>query len=196
MTYCFDIPNSVLFENLYFHNGQEELLLPMEIRFHIQNLHKNDVPEATIYSASVAFVAGYIIRKVEQKFVCDACISPLLTKTVPGHLLRLISLQDRGGLIYPSGIFVGVVKRISDAIQELLPFLQCNKTCNQLIQLIEPSLKRNPLISCSLHKMELCTTIIQIVAKAVLDNICFEQTDSVKRKVVNHKPLSRKVLKL
>lgn len=177
-------------------NNKEELLLPMDVRIHIQNLQKNDVPDASIYSASVAFVAGYIIRKVEQKFQCADCISPLLTKTVPGHLLRLISLQDRGGLIYPSGVFVGLVKRISDVIQELLPFLKYNKTCSQLTELIDSSLKRNPLLSCSPHKTELCTTIIQTVAKPVIDNICLEQTDSVKRKIICNKPLSRKVLKL
>lgn len=60
--------------------------------------------------------------------------------------------------------------------------------------LSSPDLQQNPLISCLVRKTELCVTINQTVAKPVLDNICLQQNDSLKRKIICNKPLSRKVL--
>jgi hypothetical protein len=70
-----------------------DLILPIEVKIKIQNLRRNNItPVNNIYSASVAFLAGFILKKLDDKFHCDECLSPLLaTTTTPGPLLRLIS---------------------------------------------------------------------------------------------------------
>mgnify|MGYP005980297981 FL=1 len=174
----------------------EELLLPADLRYKIDSLKRNQVPESNLYSASIAFLAGYVILKLQQKIRCDNCIAPLVSSTIPGPLLKLITLQDHGGLIHPSELFVGLVKQIADVIQEILPHLSFNKTCDHLIKLLQPKLLKNPLLPCVEHQQDLSVIIILTVAKPVLSNICLEKTDSLKRKIIDNKPQSRKLLKL
>jgi hypothetical protein len=175
----------------------ENVLLPFVLR-RIQNLKYNTTPDNHIYAASVAFLAGYICKKINTKIGCDACITPLLSFTVPGPLLQLVSLQDRGGLFYPSSIFVAVVQRIADIGQEALQFMEMQNTCHQMVEIMRPHLLKNPIFSsCLLHKNQICELIITATLKPVLDNICQEKTDLLKKKcAIQNKPLCRKILKL
>ena len=45
----------------------EELFLPTDLRFKIHSLQRNEIPEMNLYSASVAFLSGYIIMKLQKK---------------------------------------------------------------------------------------------------------------------------------
>ena len=76
--------------------------LPLDLNDKLENLSASAEPSENIYSASVAFLAGYVIKKINDKWACDVCLTPLLSKTTPGPLLKLILLQDRGGLTYPN----------------------------------------------------------------------------------------------
>jgi hypothetical protein len=63
--------------------------------------------------------------------------------------------------------------------------------------LVYPSLIQNPIFECSDHKSEVCSFMIKTIVKPVLDNICLERTDLVKKILaLSHKPTSRKVLKV
>jgi hypothetical protein len=174
----------------------EELILPIDVRTSIQSLSQNITPANNIFSASVAFLSGYIIKKLEDQFHCDECLVPLLSTTIPGPLLRLIALQDRGRLIYPNNAFVGIIERIANIAQKLLPFLQYEKPCLQLHDLLYDHLFQNSVFSCAQHKAAACKIIIKTAVKPVLNNICVEKTDSLKTLSLNSKPLSRKVLKI
>lgn len=145
----------------------------------LQYLKKNVflIPVLLLLLQHLQWVISYILRKVEQKIACANCISPLLTKIV-------------------HKIVVELTKKISDIIQELLPSLKYNKICSQLIKWLEPCVTCNSLFSCSLHKTELCALIIVTVTKPVVDNICLEQTDSVKRKLICNKRVCRKSFKI
>jgi hypothetical protein len=135
----------------------EELILPFNLYHEIRNLtNPCAAPDASIYSASVAFLAGYIIKKLNDKCSCNECLTPLVNTTLLGSLLRLVALQDRGGLTYPNGNFVALVKQISDITLKILPHLKCEKTCEQLMALVYPSLIQNPIFECSNHKSEVC----------------------------------------
>lgn len=111
------------------------LILPFELQVKIHALCSNIIPESSIYSASVAFLAGYILKKIDDRTHCDVCLQPLLSNTIPGPLLKLILLQDRWGLVYPNEVFVGLVKRLADIAQEMLPFLKCENACKQFCTL-------------------------------------------------------------
>ena len=104
---------------------------------------------------------------------------------MPGPLLKLITLQDHDGLVYPNELFVGLVKRIADVIQDILPYLKKEKTCGQLIKILQPTLQKNSLLVCRQHQNEICIMVLTIIAKPVLSNICLEKTDSLKRKLIS-----------
>ncbi|KAJ3665427.1 hypothetical protein Zmor_000923 [Zophobas morio] len=100
---------------------KENFDVPLELRTNIQNLSKLIEPCANISSASVAFLAGFTLKKLDDKFHCDRCLAPLLFKEVPGPLLRLILLQDRGGLTYPNAYSVSIVQEVADVTQKNVP---------------------------------------------------------------------------
>ena len=133
---------------------------------------------------------------MNDKFKCDYCVSSLLTKTIPGPLLRLINLQDRGGLTYPNLEFVAVLKQLAEVIHLLIPHIEKENPCSQLIELITAHLVQNPIFHCSTHRTQVSQFIIRTAATVVLNNFCSTKTDLVKRKSMQKKPLSRKILKL
>jgi hypothetical protein len=162
----------------------EDLILAIELKIKIQNLRRNNITPVK-NSASVAFLAGFILKKLDDKFHCDECLSPLLaTTTTPGPLLRLIAFQNRGGLTYPSANFVGIIiKEIADLIEKLLPLLTYEKTCQQLVEILYPPLQENELFNCLPHKNDVCRQfVIKAKAKPALNNICLERTDLLKKK--------------
>lgn len=174
----------------------EQLIFPIEVRRNIHNLKKCIIPDNNIFSASVAFLAGYIIKKLEDLFHCDECLTPLLCTSIPGPLLQLIAIQNRGGLVYPKDIFVGIIQLIAESIQQMLPFLQHDNPGKYILEELYPHLVQNPIFVCANHRDSVCKYIIKTTVKPVLSNLCLETTDSVKRFALNFKPKSRKVLKL
>ena len=117
---------------------------------------------------------------MDEKLCCTSCITPLLASGPPGPLLKLITLQDRGGLTYPCDKFIGIIKQIANIAIKLLPYLGTNKTCQRFIDLILPALKKNPLFVCSSHKEEACLLIITKAVKPILCNICTTKSDAIK----------------
>lgn len=171
--------------------------LPQVILNKIQYLRTHtEAPGNDIFSVSVAYFAGYIITKIERSLKCDQCVSPFLSKSVPGPLMQLISLQNRGGLLYPNKHFVGLVLIVVDTIQAILPHLENNKIVNQLQELILPHLVQNPLMCCTKHRTEVCNIIIKLASVSVLSNKAIDITEQCKSLKLEHKPISRKVLKL
>jgi hypothetical protein len=75
---------------------------------------------------------------------------------------------------------VGIIQRIANIAQKLLPFLQYEKPCLQLHDLLYDHLFQNSVFSCSQHKAAVCKIIIKTAVKPVLNNICVEKTDSLK----------------
>jgi hypothetical protein len=120
----------------------------------------------------------------------------LVSTSIPGPLLRLIGLQDRGGLTYPNNKFVGLLKELADIATQILPHLSPKNPCQQLFTTLHPHLKKNSIFSCDKHKDKFCKVILQLLMKPILNNICLEKTDYIKTKSIHNKPISRKVLKL
>jgi hypothetical protein len=173
-----------------------DIVLPFNVLEKIRNLSNIFIPDNTIYTASIAFIAGYILKKLNETFHCDTCLSLLVSTSIPGPLLRLIWLQDRGGLTYPNNKFVGLLKKLADIATQILPHLSSKNPCQQLLTTLHPHLIKNSIFSCDKHKDKFCKVILQLLMKPILNNICLEKTDYIKTKSIHNKPISRKVLKL
>jgi hypothetical protein len=93
---------------------EPDLILPFRLLEKIRNLIKPIIifncSNTIIYAASVAFIAGYIVKKLNEIFHCDSCLSPICSFSTPGSLLRSINLQNRGGLTYPNYQFASFLK--------------------------------------------------------------------------------------
>jgi hypothetical protein len=83
-------------------------------------------------------------------------VSPILCFSTPGPLLRLINLQNRGGLTYPNYQFVILLKELADIATEILPYLAQENICKQLVTILHPHLIRNSLFICNTHKDKIC----------------------------------------
>jgi hypothetical protein len=104
-----------------------DIVLPFNVLEKNRNLSNIFIPDNTIYTASIVFIAGYILKKLNETFHCDTCLSLLVCTSIPGPLLRLIWLQDRGGLTYPNNKFVGLLKELADIATQILPHLSSKK---------------------------------------------------------------------
>jgi hypothetical protein len=173
-----------------------DIVLPFNVLEKIRNLSNIFIPDNTIYTASIAFITGYILKKLNETFHCDTCLPLLVSTSIPGPLLRLIWLQDRGGLTYPNNKFVGLLKELADIATQILPHLSPKNPCQQLLTILHPHLIKNSIFSCDKHKDKFCKVILQLLMKPILNNICLEKTDYIKTKSIHNKPISRKVLKL
>jgi hypothetical protein len=149
---------------------EPDLILPFRLLEKIRNLSKPIIifncSNTIIYAASVAFIAGYIIvKKLNEIFHCDICLSPISSFSTPGPLLRSINLQNRGGLTYPNYQFVSLLKELADVATEILPYLAQENICKQLVTILLPHLIRNFLFICNTHKDKICKVIIETTFK-------------------------------
>jgi hypothetical protein len=65
-------------------------------------------------------------------------------------------------------------------------------------EILHPHLIRNSLFICNTHKDKICKVPrgISLYGKVIIETTFTQKTDSIKRKSIANKPISRKVLKL
>jgi hypothetical protein len=155
--------------------SEPDLTLPFRLLEKIRNLSKPIIifnrSNTIIYAASVAFVAGYIVKKLNEIFYCDSCLSPILSFSTPSPLLPSINLQNRGGLTYPNYQFVSFFKELADtATREILSYLTQENICKQLVTILLPHLIRNSLFICNTHKDKIC----KVIRYRIIDETTFK----------------------
>ncbi|GLV37467.1 hypothetical protein CBL_10567 [Carabus blaptoides fortunei] len=79
----------------------EVIHLPENVTEALRNINSQDNFFPGIISASVAFIAGHLVRTIEERISCEACLDCISSPKCLTPLLGLIYFQDRGGLRYP-----------------------------------------------------------------------------------------------
>ncbi|XP_063239296.1 uncharacterized protein LOC134540457 [Bacillus rossius redtenbacheri] len=158
-----------------------------------ENLEETPV---TLQIASLAMIAGYLVRVAEENFNCAYCLEQISTPDCDSPLLRLIKMQDRGGLRYPSRKFVFFLSKILKFTCVTLKHLGRKQLIKKLKVFLVPKFLQ--YFKCSLCSQEkLANTIITKFLKPILDNEARSVTDKIdKPSKIYRKPLSRKILKL
>lgn len=157
-------------------------------------------PPSTVETASIAYIAGFVVKAVEERRTCSFC--PILHEMNPSTqaVMGLISLQDRGGLQFPKPEFVSVLVALKRAVDIALPHVGKSNVLMQLKTLILPHLERCPLFTCPARDDHAATTLSIVVTKFVkplLANVGATVTDKAAyRKKLMYKPLHRKVLRV
>jgi hypothetical protein len=76
-----------------------------------------------IVSASVAFLAGYVAKTIEERIECEVCLNSILTEACSIPLLALINLQNHGGLRYPSENFTFLINQLIQLVLNTYMYL-------------------------------------------------------------------------
>ncbi|XP_040077594.2 LOW QUALITY PROTEIN: uncharacterized protein LOC115328352 [Ixodes scapularis] len=157
-------------------------------------------PPPSIVNASIAYIAGFVARAVEERRTCSFCPSLHQSDSSSPVLMGLISLQSRGGLTFPKLEFVTVLVTIKKAVDIALPHIKKENVRQQLAGLILPHLERCPLFVCSARDEHGASTLSVVFGKFIkplLSNVGAAVTDrAVYRKKLACKPLCRKVLRV
>lgn len=144
-------------------------------------------------------VAGFVLRLLKDKHPCpDSGKSLIGTET--DIVNKLICLQDRGGLLYPSRGFVCLVKLIFDILE--------NSTCNYNVDALLKSwsltiISELPpdILVCGCndveHTAKLRELVIRSLCKIYFTNVSFNCTNiDTQKPKFTQKPSSKKVKKL
>ena len=68
------------------------------VSFDLQNGLNSEYKDAVL-----GYIGGYVVRKLLKSITCDECVSVLINNDdISKNYLSLVSIKDRGGLVYPS----------------------------------------------------------------------------------------------
>ncbi|KAL1425321.1 hypothetical protein MTO96_019294 [Rhipicephalus appendiculatus] len=152
--------------------------------------------------ASVEMVGGFIVRAASESVSCANCIALLQGPKANTPLLGLIAHQDRGGLLYPSQELLKLLVGLRKFVDCVLAHRRC------ITKPLEVCVKRSvellavlPVMSCGnadiAHRKQLFELISKKFIKPMLSNYALSATDrNASVRILENKPLSRKVLKL
>lgn len=153
-------------------------------------------------NASVAVMGGFIIRVASENIPCASCVALLQGPKASTPLLGLIAHQDRGGLFYPSYELVKILVGLKKFVDSILPHRKClTKPLEVCVEKSVEILMGLPILSFentdSDHRKRLLVLITKKFMKPLLTNYMLGTTDRIAVvKMLQQKPLSRKVLKL
>ncbi|XP_054929104.1 uncharacterized protein [Dermacentor andersoni] len=157
-------------------------------------------PPSTVETAAVAYVAGFVVKAIEEQRMCSAC--PRLNDSEPSisPLMGLINHRTRGGLVFPKPEVVAVLVKVKKAIDIAVPRIGTNDVCKKITAMILPHLESCPLFICEAredHASVTSSIVAKKFIKPLLSNIVALVTDRVAyRKKLIPKPLSRKVVRV
>ncbi|KAH9365035.1 hypothetical protein HPB48_007960 [Haemaphysalis longicornis] len=144
--------------------------------------------------ASVALIGGYIARSANERIPCESCTCLLQGPKSDAAILGLIVHQDRGGLFYPSQELVKVLlglRKFADTV------LDNRKSVFKPLQIsMEKSDETLPVLLCNNKDKEHRNTLLQLIAKKFTNYAAGVTDHNRVAKLLERKPLSRKVLKL
>ena len=173
------------------------LTLNDELIKKLETLHlfvPGDTTSCNLEAASMAFLCGYLIKKIEEDVDCLQCLHSLKDhfpqKNNP--LLELIYQQDRGKLMYPTKEFVSLVEHVVQVIIELLPSLPKENLNSILKLMLGAYLKTNVIFQCKEHNELVCKIIMDKLLPPILANYCMLE----RQKLQQHGNKKRKLLKL
>lgn len=174
-----------------------EIDIPDSVKQRIEDLRDitNNVGFGII-SASVAMLAGYIVRTLEERIDC-ICLAEFTCGNTCTPLLGLVHLRDKGSLKYPSRSFISLVYNISNVVMDIIPYLPSEGNALKIIMtLLTDNLKSHFTCKDIKHKQLIVDTILSKLIKPLLATYCRTRTDLNISTNLHAKPLSRKILKL
>ncbi|XP_075555958.1 uncharacterized protein LOC142588270 [Dermacentor variabilis] len=161
------------------------------------------LPQQSLRLSTLALIAGFLVRAVQDNIDCLGCIDKLRAPTCTSTTTALIAGIDRGGLSYPTLAFVGFVSLLEGATSKAAAVLvKGPQPLKKFGEVVLPSIVKNPLFMCSTnhseaHRMELVRLVLKKFMRPFLTNFAGLLTEgNAKRNALNRKPNCRKVLEV
>lgn len=98
-------------------------------------------PLSTVTNASIAYIAGFVAKAVEERRMCTACPCLHEAHSSSPELVGLISLSTRGSLTFPKPEFVAVLAAMKKAADFAVPHIG-TKDVRQKLANITPTVSR------------------------------------------------------
>ncbi|XP_049271008.1 uncharacterized protein LOC125756192, partial [Rhipicephalus sanguineus] len=160
-------------------------------------------PTQSLRASTLALIAGFLVRAVQDNICCEGCLMKIQAPKSNSTTTALIAGVDRGGLSYRSLPFVGFVSILEGAASKAAAILmKRQKPLQKFSSIVLPSLLKNSLFACTMndsvsHRAALLNLILRKFMRPFLAIYANNLTEAhSKRKLLNKKPLSRKVLKV
>lgn len=158
----------------------------------------------SIKLSSIAYVGGYVIKKLLPDVECNLCRDVIATSSCSSVLMDLIYKRDVSGnsLYYPTTSFVNVLAVTSEFVENAVRYLPSCGVRKQLQSYLIPELNKFFTAACEHcesqdHSTILAGGVCKYFLPIVLKRVAFIQTEAFERpKYLNAKPLGRKVLRL
>lgn len=143
------------------------------------------------------------MRAVQDNVDCESCRVNLQAPRNHSTTTALVASIDRGGLSYPSLRFVGFVSQLEETASEVATaLLKQPQPLKEFSDMVLPSLLKNSFVVCSTnngasHRTLLLKVLLRKFMRPFLAYFTSKlMQQQAKRKVLDTKPLSRKVLKV
>ena len=142
----------------------------------------------------VTYIAGYVCRQVKKKNDCNYCCDSLLSDS--SEELALISVKDRGGLIYPSSGMIQACKIAEKFLQveyNSKSFFSNEKLLTQLTTRVTTCiLTQYPEINTKfdhtpIHKYTMSKTIVMVYLSIRLKHLAREKNREMSQKKIRKK---------
>lgn len=180
----------------------QDQLLPSEITNLLCALDKQpETQRSTLKLASIAYLAGYVIRVMEENKFCQLCLENVSQADSDSPLVGLIKLLNRGDLRYPRQSFIMLIATVTTFVERAVPYLRESPGIYQIIEShLFPRIAACPYIQCGLndeHSNQIAELICKKVVPLMVTNITKTISARFERvKELVTKPLSRKVHKV
>ena len=104
------------------------------ILLQLHGLTINTSIQKTLPSASLAIVAGYLVRVIDEHIDCEYCLENLERGRSENLVHGLITLQDRDGLRYPRENLIAVVAILQAFVEYALPHVRAESNIIELMR--------------------------------------------------------------
>ncbi|KAH7941708.1 hypothetical protein HPB49_016371 [Dermacentor silvarum] len=150
---------------------------------------------------SVGIIGGYIVRAASEHIPCADCIV-VLQRSNSGAPENGLIAQDRGGLFYPTKELVKLLIGLRRFVGCVLPHRRSvTKPPELCVERIVRELVSLPVLTCRNTDANHCRELLLLITRKFIrphfSNFARRVTDrNAAAKLLERKPLSRKVLKL
>ncbi|KAH9360043.1 hypothetical protein HPB48_001617 [Haemaphysalis longicornis] len=77
----------------------------------------------SLWSSTLALIAGFLVRAIEDNIECEGCLVKLRATSSTSPSIALIAGVDMGGLYYPTLPFVGFAHHLEQAASRVASVL-------------------------------------------------------------------------
>ncbi|XP_077499308.1 uncharacterized protein LOC144110328 isoform X2 [Amblyomma americanum] len=180
--------------------GTEDFVMHIDELFTSLKAMPLQRPPSTIANASIAYIAGFVARAVEERRTCSFCPALHQSDGPSAVLMGLIYLLSRGGLTFPKSELVTLLVTVKKAVDIALPHIKKSNVRQQLAELLLPRLEQCPLFVCPArddHAASTLSVVFDEFMMPLLANVGATVADrAAYRKKLACKPLHRKVLRV